>query len=358
MVDYLACRLSGVYIAGSRKGTPPPDLAQFKPRTNNFEFLQDVAPNAAEYTKRHPVAPVQKRKRATLSQDVLRILEPQERYKQGESLTQSMTREFGFEFARQAARNILYEGRQPPVTSIHEQRWPPVSSSYFLIPTGNESEIFGFRGHMCSKCLMIEHLAVSYSIDSHTDARVEVKHYCRPDILANNRNLDDNVRTSSVEHMRNILPSYLKKVVSLWGGEKVILIALELPGESPPTSEPTANDQIRIHYPRNLKILIRFHRTVEKQVELKPGGTKNPNHWSSRVVRQGRTVLTQHELEEFLELQNASFGIFKLDVGNKNNYNDIREKSAPQQQQEQGRTQERNIRYYFMYISKISEIWK
>jgi hypothetical protein len=224
-------------------------------------------------------------------QDVLRIFEPLERYKQGESLTQSMAREFGIELARQAARNALNERRQSPVSSIHEQqRTTHFSSSNFLIATGNESEIFGFRGYVCSKCLMNEHLAVYYSIYSHTDARVEVKHHCRPDLLALNQNLADKVRTSSVELMRNTLPSYLKKVVNLWTGEKVILLALELPGESPPTSEPTANDQIRIPYPRNRKILITFHRSVEKQVDLNPGhgGTRNPNHWSSRVVRQGR----------------------------------------------------------------------
>ena len=77
---------------------------------------------------------------------------------------------------------------------------------------------------MCSKCLMKEHLAVSYSIDNHTDARVEVKHYCRPDLFGYNQNLDDKVRASSVELMRNTLPSYLKKVVNLWTGEKVVIL--------------------------------------------------------------------------------------------------------------------------------------
>jgi hypothetical protein len=352
MVDYLVGRLSGVYMASSRLGAPRPDLAQFKPSTNNFEFLQEETPYPAEYTKQRPV---QTTKGVTHLQDVLRIFEPHEKYKQGEGLTQSMTREFSLELARQAARNLLYE-RQPTVSSFHEQQRPThFSSSNFLIPTGNESEIFGFRGHVCSKCLMIEHLAVSYSIDSHTGARVEVKHLCRPNLLAYNHNLDDNVRTSSVELMHNTLPSYLKKVVNLWTGEKVTLLALELPGEGPPTSEPTANDQIRIPYPRNRKILITFNRSVEKQVEINPGhrGTRNPNHWSSRVVRHGRTALTQHELEEFLKLQNATFGIYKIDVDNKDNCNDFRDKSAAQQKQ--GWTQKRNTRCYFMYISKVPE---
>jgi hypothetical protein len=335
-------------MASSRIRAPPPNLVQVKPSTNIFDFLLHVsASHAAEYSKR-PVAAVQTRKSATPLQDILHIFESHERYKQGESWTQSMTREFGLELARQLARNVLNQQIQRPVSATPEQlRLTPFSSSNFLIPTGNENEIFGFRGHMCSKCLMKEHLAVSYSIDNHTDARVEVKHHSRPDLLGYNQNLDDKVRASSVEHMRNTLPSYLK-IVNLWTGEKVVLLAIELPGESPPTSEPQANDRINIHYPRNPKTLITFHRSMEKQVELNPDhcGTGNPNHWSSRVIRQGRTRLTQDELEEFLMLQNATVGIYKIHVGNKDNCNDIRNKSPPQQ---------RPTRCYFMYLSKLHE---
>ena len=233
LVDYLAGRLSGVYMASSRMRAPPPNLGQVKPGTNMFDFMQHVSPShAAQYTKQ-PVAAVQARKRATHLQDILHIFEPHERYKQGESLTQSMTREFGLELARQSARNVINQQIQRPVSATPEQLRLTHFSSNFLIPAGNENAIFGFRGHMCSKCLMKEHLAVSYSIDNHTDARVEVKHYCRPDLLAYNQNLDDKVRASSVELMRNTLPSYLKKVVNLWTGEKVVLLAIELPGESP-----------------------------------------------------------------------------------------------------------------------------
>lgn len=360
LVDYLAGRLSGVYMASSQMRAPPPNLGQVKPGTSMFDFMQHVSPShAAQYTKQ-PVAAVQARKRATHLQDILHIFEPHERYKQGESLTQSMTREFGLELARQSARNVINQQIQRPVSTTPEQLRLTHFSSNFLIPAGNENTMFGFRGHMCSKCLMKEHLAVSYSIDNHTDARVEVKHYCRPDLLAYNQNLDDKVRASSVELMRNTLPSYLKKVVNLWTGEKVVLLAIELPGESPPSSEPTANDRIRIPYPRDPKTSITFHRSMEKQVELNQGhgGTGNPNHWSSRVIRQGRTRLTQDELEEFLKMQNATFGIYKIHVGNKDNCNDIHNKSPPQQQQKQDWTQQRPTRCYFMYLSKLHETSK
>jgi len=341
-VDYLVGRNSGVSRASSRMRAPPPNLGQFKPSTINIDLFQ-----------------AQTRKSATHLQDILHFFEPHERSKQGETLGQSMTREFGLELARQSARNFLIQQRQQPVfATLDRPRTAPFLSN-FLIPTGNENEIFGFRGHMCSKCLMKEHLSVSYPIDNHTDSRVEVKHLCRPDLLVYNQNLDDKVRSSSVELMRKTLPSYLKKVVNLWTGEKVLLLAIELPGESPPTSDPMANDQIKIPYPRNPKTLITFHRSMEKQVELNSGygGTGHANHWSSRVIRLGRTGMNQDELEEFLKMQNATFGIYKINVNNKDDCNEIRDKS-PSQQQKQGLKQQRTTRCYFMYLSKLLETSK
>lgn len=320
---------------------PLSNLGQSRPSTNNIDLFQ-----------------AQTRKSATHLQDILHFFEPHERSKQGETLGQSMTREFGLELARQSARNFLIQQRQQPVFATFDRPRPaPFPSSNFLIPSENESEIFGFRGHMCSRCLMKEHLSVSYPSDNHS--RVEVKHFCRPDLLFYNQNLDDKVRSSSVEFMRKTLPSYLKDVVNLWTGEKVLLLAIELPGESPPTSGPIANDQIKIPYPRNPKTLITFHRSMEKQVELNSGyrGTGHANHWSSRVIRLGRTGINQDELEEFLMMQNATFGIYKINVNNKDNCNELRDKS-PSQQQKQGLKQQRTTRCYFMYLSKLLETSK
>jgi len=339
-VDYLVGRYSGVYRASSRMRKPQPNLGQFKPSTSNFDLLQ-----------------TQTGKSATDLQDILRVFEPHERYKQGESLTQSMTREFDLELARQAARNVLnQQGQQPLYATQGQLRPAPFSYSNFLNPTGNENEIFGFRGHTCSKCLMKEHLPVSYSTDNKIGARFEVKHTCRPVLLANNQNLDDKVRASRVELMRNTLPSYLKYVVNLWTSEKVVLLAIELPGDGPPTPDPKANDQIKILSPRNTKAFITFQRSMEKHVELNPdrGGTGNPNHWSSRVIQQGSTSLTGNELEEFLKaLQNATFGVFKIYVDNKDNCNNIDDKSPHQQQQKLRWMQQRTIHWYFMYLSRM-----
>ncbi len=68
-----------------------------------------------------------------------------------------------------------------------------------------------------------------------------MKHRCRPDLVALNQNLDDKFRASSVDHMRETLPSYLKKVVNLWTGE--------VSGSSSITSS-LGNDQIKIPNPR------------------------------------------------------------------------------------------------------------
>jgi hypothetical protein len=84
-----------------------------------------------------------------------------------------------------------------------------------LIPTANEADIFGFRGHICSKCLMTQHLAISYP-SSERIGRDEIKHLCDPVLLANNQNLDQKVMETSVELMHQNLPKYLKDVVNLW----------------------------------------------------------------------------------------------------------------------------------------------
>jgi hypothetical protein len=124
-VDYLVGRYSGVYRASSRMRKPQPNLGQFKPSTSNFDLLQ-----------------TQTGKSATDLQDILRVFEPHERYKQGESLTQSMTREFDLELARQAARNVLnQQGQQPLYATQGQLRPAPFSYSNFLNPTGNENEI-------------------------------------------------------------------------------------------------------------------------------------------------------------------------------------------------------------------------
>jgi len=80
-VDYFG-RNSGVSRASSRMRAPPPNLG-------NIDLFQ-----------------AQTRKSATHLQDILHFFEPHERSKQGETLGQSMTREFGLEFARQLARNF------------------------------------------------------------------------------------------------------------------------------------------------------------------------------------------------------------------------------------------------------------
>jgi hypothetical protein len=56
-------------------------------------------------------------------------------------------------------------------------------------------------------------------------------------------------------------------------------------------------------------------------------------------------------------MQNATFGIYKINVNNKDNCDEIRDKS-PSQQQKQGLRQQRTTRCYFMYLSKLLETSK
>ena len=56
LVDYLAGRLSGVYMARELSmRAPPPNLGQVKPGTNIFDFLQHVSPSHAAQSTKQPV---------------------------------------------------------------------------------------------------------------------------------------------------------------------------------------------------------------------------------------------------------------------------------------------------------------
>ncbi len=214
LIDYLAGKQSGIYRKNSPMQSPPPT-------TNILDLLQTVTPSFASAYTKLPEA-VQMRKSAIYLQDILNIFEPRERYQQDESLTQSMTREFGLELARESARTIVNLQRQQPLTAAFMRlKMPtPYSFCYSLNQTGNKTDIFGFRSHICSKCLVKEHLVVSYPEDKQGGGRVEVKHSCKPDLIGLNQNVDDKSRASRVELLRETLPRDLKDIVNIWTGKK------------------------------------------------------------------------------------------------------------------------------------------
>jgi len=320
VIEYLAGRQSGIY--------QPPSQAQSLS------------------------APLSTRKSSTTITDILRVFQSSGKVEQnGNSPTNVMTREFIREVARQLAANCVGKAQQQSLPTLVSNLHPMAPQSHFLsnflIPTGNELEIFGFRGHVCSRCLTIQHLAVSYPPSELGCARGEIRHMCDPDLLASNQNLDDKVKQARFTFLNQNLPTYLKGVVSLWNSRGASIAGIEL--RSILLTRPPPNDQIKIPHPKVQDKSVTFQYSMEKYVELQHNlGDDNPDHWSVRVLHEGRTSLADHELQGFLNLvKNATFGIFNIDTQKTD-----RNRKYQRQFLSETQIQQSPSHCYFMYLSR------
>jgi hypothetical protein len=189
---------------------------------------------------------------------------------------------------------------------------------------------------------MMQLLAVYYPQSQQIGAIIEDRHECDQVILAKNQNLDENVKKTRVEFMRQNLPKYLKNVADLWSGGDASIAGIELSSSLSTASPP--NDQIKILHPKDPRRSVTFHYSKEKHVELQPTG--NPEHWSVRVLRKGRANLADNELQEFLDLvKNATFGIFNIYTQKTDGNHEYQEHHLSGTQKQDSLT-----RCYFMYI--------
>jgi hypothetical protein len=225
---------------------------------------------------------------------------------------------------------------------MHPMMWQSPFVPNILIPTGNTSDIFGYRCHICSKCLMMVHLPVFYPPSQQYGAIIEYRHCCDPGLIARNQNLDENDKETRLKIMREYQPQYLKNVVNPCSGGDASIAGIEL--SSSLSTTPLPNDQIKILHPKDPRRSVTFHYSKEKHVELQPTG--NPEHWSVRVLRKGRANLADNELQEFLDLvKNATFGIFNIYTQKTDGNHEYQEHHLSGTQKQDSLT-----RCYFMYI--------
>ena len=309
-------------------------------------------------------------KSATKVDDILPYFHPQDEEKpRNDTLMQAFSREFRLEIARQLAiRSFSQLNHRPPYIQQKMPQSYPISN--FLIPTGNRTDIFGFRTHVCPKCLLLEHLAVSYPGDMKWivgAAAAEIKHVCKPMLIASNCYLDDEVRSTSVHVMQEKSPGYLKDIVDLWTEKRVVLVAIEVPSGhgsvTPPSNSnqpETPGDHIRIANPRNPNTSINLQISKEKIVQLNPcisPGT--PRHWSIRAMQNRQTTLSDAELQEFLNLvRNATFGIFNINLSDNEDGDHISNNNDHHEFSPNGRGQQKyldklvpTVRCFFMYLT-------
>jgi len=368
LIDYLVGRQTGIY----KKRAEPKMFDQNNEEIALFlNYLQLLNPKYAPVFRGGPLgSPTIKR--APKVDDILPYFRPQDEEKpRNDTLTQTFSREFLQEIARQLAIRSFSQLNQRTPPYIQQMMPQSYSLSNFLIPAGNRTDIFGFRTHICPNCLLLEHLAVSYPPEmlwKRGAVAGEIKHTCKPILIAYDPDLDDEVRSTSVLVMQEKSPSYLKDIVDLWTEKQVALVAIEVPsshGSVTPLSrshEPqSASDRISITNPRNPNTSISFLISREKKVQLNPSNRPDiPRHWSLRVMQNKQTTLSDTELQEFLNLvKNATFGIFNVylcvdedsDRINNNDNNKHGFLSNKREQQKYRDKQIPTVRSFFMYLT-------
>jgi len=366
LIEYLVGRQTGLY----KERAEPKIFDQNNEETTLFlNYLQLLNPEYAS-AFRGGLLGSPTIKRAPKLQDILSYFRPKDEEKpRNDTLTQAFSREFLQEIARQLAIRSVSQlnQRQPPYIQQMMPQSYPISN--LLIPAGNRTDIFGFRAHVCPNCLLLEHLAVFYPGDMQWivgAAAAEIKHVCKPILIASNCYLDENARRTSILVMQEKSPSYLKHIVDLWTEKRVVLVAIEVLSShgsvTPPSysNQPeTQSDHIRITNPRNPNTSISLQISKEKTVQLNPCISPGTRHWSIRAMQNRQTTLSDIELQEFLNLvQNATFGIFNINlfdnedgdrIGNNNDHHEFLSNGRGQQKYRD--KLDPTVRCFFMYLT-------
>ncbi|MGA9149254.1 MAG: hypothetical protein WBZ36_01645 [Candidatus Nitrosopolaris sp.] len=163
-------------------------------------------------------------------------------------------------------------------------------------------QIFGFRGHVCDKCLMSETHYVAFP-NAEGQGSIESSHFC---VLAKAAATSESIDSSGkVRILRDKIPTQLKQKVNSRTGNNNHLFALKLP--NPP------EEIIKLRNPLNpSKPRIVFMYSKQRFLSLEPAKRENKNKcdYMTRAIALGRTRLSDEELTDFLErMRNATFGI-------------------------------------------------
>jgi hypothetical protein len=175
-------------------------------------------------------------------------------------------------------------------------------------------------------------------------ARIEQKHTCDPKLVASNRKeIQD--KEGSVKTMVDKLPKIANMITQGWSENQkncISLIAVKIPhkiknknndhednndniadnnnynnnnnnNNNNNTIQPQ-QDTIIIPNPKNPKQQITFQCSKEKHINLSLiSNETSKNHYAARAIKYGHTVLTDEEMEDFLNMvQTSAFAIFEI----------------------------------------------
>ena len=338
-VDYMEDRLTGIYKPDSSK------LQQSSLKYSSYLdtfYAATTGLNASSFSsysnsfmpyRRSEVYGYPSVSSTSYSDQSYKALKTSSSAPPSEELVSQMTTEYCRELARGLARKAL------STATILE---PNLQSSAIQGGLGNnpilgipqKQDIFGYRFEICEHCLFTDALEVRFGEDGTNNnnnnddeeeavvGRIERKHYCDPKLIASNtKEVLDNEGT--VKAMVNELPKNAIRMTKWWiKDQKNRLIAIKIPhknnndniGDNDDNNIQPEQERIKIPNPKNPKQQIIFQYFKEKHIEITLTSNKNGKiHWADRAIRDGYTILTNDEMEDFLRrVQTSTFAIFKI----------------------------------------------
>jgi hypothetical protein len=274
-----------------------------------------------------------------------------------------LTTEYCREFARELARKAVSAITTTTTTTIPGSN---LQSSIIQGGLGNnhilgvqhkqqqQEDVFGYRFEICKDCLSMEPLQVKFGKDGTKDnnnnddpvddvvARIEQKHTCDPKLVASNRK-EVQDKEGSVKTIVDKLPKIASMITQGWSEnqkDRISLIAVKIPhkiknknndhednndniadnaadnnndNNNNNTIQPQ-QDTIIIPNPKNPKQQITFQYSKEKHINLSLiSNETSKNHYAARAIKYGNTILTNEEMEDFLNMvQTSTFAIFEI----------------------------------------------
>ncbi|HZA08360.1 MAG TPA: hypothetical protein VE619_11705, partial [Nitrososphaeraceae archaeon] len=276
-------------------------------------------------------------------------------------MTTEYCREFARELARKAASAITTTTTTIPGSNLQSSIIQGGRGNNHILGVQHkqqqqQEDVFGYRFEICKDCLSMEPLQVKFGKDGTKDnnsnrnsnnnnngpvddvvARIEQKHLCDPKLVAANRK-EVRDKEGSVKTMVDNLPKIASMITQGWSENqknRISLIAVKIPhkiknknndhednndniadnnnyNNNNNTIQPQ-QDTIIIPNPKNPKQQITFQYSQEKHINLSLiSNETSKNHYAARAIKYGHTILTNEEMEDFLNMvQTSTFAIFE-----------------------------------------------
>jgi hypothetical protein len=209
--------------------------------------------------------------------------------------------------------------------------------------TSDATEIFGFRGYACDKCLKVETLFVAFVAEGLEFCRRQRAHSCDPARIAASQQPGSNTPTYGFLHGR--IPQLLMERVNCWTGNTNYLVAKRL-------GSPAQEKITLFKSGSRANLVITFQYSKEKHCNLLLNRQKFSDYgYIMRAVGSGKTLLSDEELTNFLKIMmDATFGTITIHYTKQKDVIDNGFK-IPQQSQES----------YFLYVttnSEVDDVWE